>query len=172
MAAGVRASVASSTGPTLASASGGIVMNRDATPLGATSIPRPDATGTAYSWRKVMLLEVMSASSTSLLNRKIRLLSATAAGITVFFKDAGDSYVQPSLATKPTDSGSTDDAVPSGYTLLTTTPQLWDADPVVASSLGKNGHYVDLVAGVSHLYVSGAGNDIGLPNIEFSYDEG
>lgn len=170
MAATVRASYASGAGPTLATAETGATYNREETLAGTTApIPKPNATGTAFSWPKVFRLEVTASDSTSLSNLRHRIASAPSAGLKLWYRDDGTSY-QRSTAIAAADSGS-DDSTPAGYTAAPTSDTQYDAGPHAASSTGGKGDYLSYALGVSNLYVGGAGSAISLPNLILTYDE-
>jgi hypothetical protein len=169
MAATVRASYASSTGPTLGTAESGFKFNREETVAGTAPIPKPNATGTNYSYSKPLVLEVTTPDTTAISNRKLRRASAPAAGLTMWFRDDADTY-QRGNAVAAADNGTTDDATPSGYSAMPSSDTVYDAGSDTANS-GRSGDYLSTALGVSNLYVGGAGNAIALPNIVLTYDE-
>lgn len=172
MAAVTKINIAYGATPTTADAEAtGIKFNREDTPTGTTPIPKPTATGTNYSYAKTHYLNVESGGgSTSISNRKVRNASAPSAGLTVIWKDGVDTYAQ-ATAVLAADNTTTDDAVPAGWTLMSTTFATYDATSEAATNATRNGNYVLLGLGVSNLYGGGAGNAIALPNIELQYDE-
>lgn len=154
-----------------ANAETGTKWNREDTQTGVTPIPKPTAAGTNYSWYKMLALYCTAGGgSTSIANRKIRFASAPATGLTGSFK-AASTYVQATSGNKPTDNGTTNDAVPATYTALSTTFQTYAAASVAAANSTRNGDFAQVVIGVANNYVGGAGSAIALPNIEFQYDE-
>jgi len=170
MAAVVRASYANSTGPTLASAEGGWKFNREETLAGTTAIPKPTATGTAFSWSKPSRLEVTTLdAATSISNFRHRIASAPATGLKLWFRDDGATYARGN-ALAAADSG-TDDSTPAGYTASPTTDTVYDAASYSAGTTGGKGDYLSHALGVSNLYVGGAGSAIALPNLILTYDE-
>lgn len=155
-----------------ASAETGVKMNREDTQTGTTPIPKPTATGTAYSWIKNLSLYVTAGGgSTALSNRKIRMATSPSTGLTLDFKDGTNTYTQASSGNKPTDNATTDDAVPATWTGLTTSFQSWDNASAAATNSTRNGNLVQVICGVSNLFVGGAGSATALPNLELQYDE-
>jgi hypothetical protein len=170
MAAVVRASYASGAGPTLATAETGAKYNREETLAGTTApIPKPNATGTAFSWPKVMRLEVTTLDATSISNFRHNIASAPSTGLALWFKDDATTYTQVA-ALAAADAG-TNGATPAGYTVCPTTATSWDAGSYSASTTGGKGDYIRFALGVDNLYVGGAGSAIALPNLIFTYDE-
>lgn len=154
-----------------ADAETGIKFNREDTQTGTTPVPKPTATGTAYSWLKTGSLRVTSGGgATSLSNRKTRVASAPTAGLKLHFKDGGDTYAQSTSGNMPADAG-TDGAVPATFTEMSTTFQTWDATSEAATDSTRNGNLIIFVLGVDSTYAGGAGSAIALPNIELQYDE-
>ena len=172
MAATVRASYygASASEPAGATAETGITFNREDTQTGTTPIPIPNATGTNYSWLKNLALQVTTAAATAITNRKIALASNPSTGLTVHFKAAA-TYAQAATGNKPTDNATTNDAVPSGYTQMTTTAQVFDAASVSGNSTGRNGGFAQVLLGASNAFTGGANSATALPNMLMSYDE-
>jgi hypothetical protein len=170
MAATVRASIATGAGPTLASAEGGAKYNREDSLAGTSSpIPRPTATGTAFSYRKTFCLEVTGTDTTSISNRKIHFAAGITTGLAMWYIDLGDTYTQAAAAAD-TDSGS-NGATPSGYTAMPTSATLFDSGSDVTSGAGRSGDYVGVALGVSNNYAGGAGSAISLPTLTLTYDE-
>jgi len=158
-------------GPTLATAETGAKYNREETLAGTTApIPKPTATGTAFSWPKVLRLEVTTLdAATSLSNLRHRIASAPSAGLKLWFKDDAATYVR-STAVAAADAG-TDDATPAGYTTAPTADAVYDAASYSAGTTGGKGDYLSYALGISNLYVGGAGNNIALPTLTLTYDE-
>ena len=170
MAATVRASIATGAGPTLASAEGGAKYNREDTLAGTSSpIPRPTATGTAFSYAKTFCLEVTGTDTTSISNRKWHIASAPSTGLALWYKDLGDSYTQ-ATGNADTDSGS-NGATPTGYSAAPTSATLFDSGSDATSGTGRSGDYIAVCLGVSNNYAGGAGSAISLPTATFTYDE-
>jgi len=176
MAATVQAQFANSTGPTLTNAeSSGVTWNRDDTQTGVTPVPIPTATGTKYSYLKYLALVVTGTAATAISNRRLSLSTGAATGLFVFFKDQA-TYTQnngtqgASAGNYPADSGS-NGATPAGYTMASTSLQLWDNTSVSAGGTGKNGDYVQCVFGVDHTFVGGPGNATAMPGLTLTYDE-
>ena len=173
MAAVIRASYygGNAAEPAGVSAEGGIKWNREDTQAGATTnVPVPTATGTNYSWLKNLALEVTTVANpaTSITNRRIAIASAQPAGVTQHWKAA--AYVQAAVGNMPAASGS-NDAVPSTYTLVSTTPAVYDNAAVSGGTLGRNGSMIQVVTGVSFLFTAGGGSAHALPNLQLTYDE-
>ena len=172
MAAVVRASYVSGAAatPVFATAETGAKYNREESLAGSTTpVPKPNATGTAYSWGKVFALEVTTADTTTISNRRHRISAAPAAGLTLWFRDLAATYAQ---VTGPlaADNTTTNDAAPTGYTAAPTTNSAYDTAAVTAA-LGRNGDYLEYGLGVSNLYTGGAGTAIALPDLVLVYDE-
>jgi hypothetical protein len=173
MAAVIRASYfgGSAGEPAGASAEGGIKWNREDSQSGATTnVPVPTATGTNYSWLKNLALEVTTVANpvTSITNRRIAIAGAQLAGVTQHWKAA--AYVQAAVGNMPGAAG-TNDAVPSTYTLITTTPTVYDNNAASGGTLGRNGSMLQVVTGVSFLFTAGGGSAHALPNLQLTYDE-
>ncbi len=170
MPATLRLSYASGAGPVLATAETGIKYNREETLAGTTApIPRPVATGTAFSWPKVVTLEVTATDATTISNRKVHISGAEDAGLEVFYRDDGDVYTR-STAIAAADAG-TDGATPAGYTSAPTSATVYDAGSDSAGVTGRSGDYVSLALAVSNTYAGGAGSAIALPDVIVTFDE-
>lgn len=171
MAATVEIRIFNGAGPTGANAESGFTFGRDDSVASTARIPKPNAAGTNYSWYKSLGLYVTAGGgSTSLSNRDVYWGSAPAAGLTGHF-DPDASYVQATSGNKPTDNGTTNDATPASYTLMTTSAQAYDAASAAATNSTLNGQYCRVVIGVSNNYVGGAGPSIVLPDLKMEYDE-
>src|SRR5262245_65443429 len=113
------------TEPAGTNAETGIKFSRDDNQnTGGTPVPIPTAGGpgaTNYSWEKNLALEVTGAASpaTAITNRTIRLATAPTTGLQLHWKTG--PYAQPTNGTMPAPSASAKDAVPAGFTLMTTT---------------------------------------------------
>lgn len=167
MAAVVRASIFTGATPTAASAEGGAKFGRDEALASTTPVPKPTATGTNYSFPKVYALEVTTADTTSLSNRRINATGALPAGVTFWYRDDGATYVHGNAAPAST---ATDDAAPTGYVALPTTATAYDT-AVVTAALGRNGDYLSVVMGISNLYTAGANSNLDVPDVVLTYDE-
>jgi hypothetical protein len=155
--------------PTVVSAESGIGFARADGVAPATPVPKPVATGTAFSWPKWLHLEVTSGGgTTSISARTIKMSTTTATGIEMFYKDAGATYTQAST-NAAADSG-TQGADPAGYTPLTTSPQTWDASTVAATNATRNGNFVNVAIGLSDNFAGGAGTAT-LPSLLIGYTE-
>lgn len=171
MAATVEIRIFNGAGPTGANAESGFTFSRDDNVAGSARIPKPNANGTNYSWYKSLGLYVSAGGgSTSLSNKDIYWGSAPSTGLTGHF-DADASYVQATSGNKPTDNGTTNDATPAGYTLITTSAQAYDASSDAATNSTLCGDYCRVVIGVANTYAGGAGPSIVLPDIKMEYDE-
>lgn len=169
MAAVVRASYASGAGPTLANAETGAKYNREESLAGATTpVPVPTATGTAFSWGKVFCLEVTTADTTSISNKRHRISAAPTTGLALWFKDDGATYTRVTAAAAA-DAG-TNGATPAGYTAAPTSDTVYDAASVTAA-LGRVSDYLTYALGVSNNYAGGAGAAVALPSLILTYDE-
>jgi hypothetical protein len=171
MAAVVQAQQGTSTGPTLASAEGGVKFTKDdAINSGTTPVNIPSATGTNYSWKKSFALVVTSGGgSTNLSNRKVKVASTPTTGLHLYFHDQ-PTYAQAGSGDF-TDSVASNNAVPSTYTEITTTLQTWHAGSAAATNSTRNGDWVEVALGCGSDYAGGAGSAIALPNIQCQYDE-
>lgn len=176
MAATVRADFfgASGTEPAGSTAESGIVFNREDTKTGTTAVPIPTATGTNYSWRKNLGLNVTATAATTISNRRVYLSGAPTTGLYLFYK-AASSYTQASSGDAPADNTSSNGATPATYTALTATTlggaHVWHATGVSAGSTGRNGDFLVLLLGVGNNYSGGAGSAISLPTHTLAYDE-
>ena len=153
-----------------ANAETGIKFNRDDTATGTTApIPKPVATGTAFSWPKTLGLYVTAGGgSTTISNRRIKLSTAPATGLELHFNPE-TTYAQ-ATAVAAADTG-TNGSDPAGYTALTTSDQVWHATGEAATNSDRNGDLVLVALGVSNNYAGGAGTAIALPDIILTYDE-
>lgn len=155
-------------------AEGGIKFNRDDTLTGTTPIPIPTATGTNFSWIKNLALDVTTAGTTSISNRKIYFVSAPTPGLDGFYKAVvTGSYAQAASGNKPTDSGS-NGATPAGYTVLAQSQggaSAYDASSVSTATQGVNGSLAVCVLSVDFTFAGGPGSETALPNIQIAYDE-
>jgi hypothetical protein len=169
-AATVQAQIATGA-PTWANAETGVSFSLDDSATGTTPVQIPTATGTNYSWIRNLALRVTVAGTTSINNRRISMATSPATGLTLHWKQvAVASYAQAASGNRPSASGS-NDATPSGYTAMTTTPAVYDNTTVVTSSTGANGDMAVCVCGVSFLFVGGPGSATALPNLTMTYDE-
>lgn len=160
---------ASATEPAGVTAETGIKWNREDSETGTTPIPIPNATGTNYSWYKLLALDVTATAATNITNRRVSLASTATTGLFLYFQDQV-TYTQPSSGNKPTDSGS-NGATPAGYTLMSTSLQVWDNTSHSTGSSGRNGDFCQIAFGVDNTYTGGAGSAISLPNLTLTYDE-
>lgn len=181
MAATVQGQVGTGASVSWANAETGIKFNRADNATDTTAnIPVPTATGTNFSWRRILVLAVTGTSTTSISNRKVSQSGAPATGLALWYRSyAVASYVQTASGNMPPASGSNGatpavtgtPASPGSYTALSTTPTVYDSATVATSSAAPNGQLVEMVLAVDNLYVGGAGTAIALPNIVLTYDE-
>lgn len=178
MAATVKAFCANGAGPTNTTVdsadAGAIKWGRDDSLVSTTAMPVPTATGEKYSYLKYLFLDVTGTAATSLSNRRIALASGLATGLFLYFKDQAtytqNNGVQGSAAGNyPADVG-TNGTTPAGYTLMSTSNQLWDNTSVSAGSTGKNGDYAQCCLGADFTFVGGGGT-AAMANILTLYDE-
>lgn len=157
---------------TLANAEGGISYNLEDTATGTTTpVAIPTATGTVFSWIKNLVLAVTVAGTTTINNRRISQSGAPATGLQLFWKAvAVASYAQAASGNRPASSGS-NGATPAGYTLMTTTPSVYDAASVATSGTGANGGLAVTCIGCDFSFVGGPGSATALPSIILTYDE-
>src|SRR5215211_907421 len=135
-AAVVRVSIATSTGPTLSNAESGIVFNRDNTATGTSAtIPKPTSTGTAFSWPKVLVLEVTTVGTTTINNRRIHKAADETSGLELWYDEVGATYTQPS-GNAAADAGTNDASPGGGYGSLNTTATLYDNTSVATNPGG------------------------------------
>ena len=156
------------------SAEGGAKFNLEDTLTGTTPIQIPTATGTNFSWIKNFALDVTTAGTTSISNRRIYLASAPTSGMNVFYKSvATGSYAQAASGNRPASSGS-NGATPAGYTAMATSlggSTAYDASSVSTATQGVNGSLAVCVSSVDFSFAGGPGSATALPNITLTYDE-
>jgi hypothetical protein len=170
-AATVQAQFGNGSSVSWANAETGAKFSREDTLAGTTPIPIPTATGENYSWIKHFSLAVTGAGTTNISNRNIYQSGAASTGLYLYFvAQAVASYVQASSGTMPAGVG-TNNTTPATYTLMTTSPQLYDNTSVASSGTGPNGSMANCVLGVDHLFVGGPGNATALPSLILQYDE-
>lgn len=156
---------------------GVILIRTDAEASSTPPVTVPTTTGSSYSWVQQLALEVLVAASpaTTLSNATIKLSAPLATGLAVFFKSnaafldqTGGTQGPPDVATENAGAPST----PSGYTLVTTVAQVWDAmgTPNNGGSLGRKSTFLDLVLGVASGYTGSPGS-IALTNGLVAYGE-
>ncbi len=155
-------------------AESGFKFNRDDTLSGTTPIPIPTATGTNFSWIKNLALDVVTAGTTSISNRRIYAGSAPSTGLGLFYKSvASGSYAQAASGNLPSASGS-NGATPAGYTAMATSlggSTAYDASSVSTATQGINGTLAVCVLGVDFSFAGGPGNATALPTVNITYDE-
>ena len=157
---------------TLANAEGGVTFNlADSITDTTTPVAIPTATGTVFSWIKNLVLAVTVAGTTAITNRRISQSGAPATGLQLFWKAVTvASYAQAATGNRPASSGS-NGATPAGYTLMTTTPAVYDAASVATSGTGANGGMAVCCIGVDFSFAGGPGSATALPSIIETYDE-
>jgi hypothetical protein len=159
---------------TYASGESGFKYNREDTISGTTAVPIPTALGTRYSWLKWLCLSVTTVGTTNISNRRIQLAGSAMPGGTAIFFQGNATYAQAATGNMPPDNTTSNGpALPSGFTLASTSTQLYDGATVSSGSLGKNGNYCETVFGVDFTYTTpGAGSNVGLSDVRLIYDEG
>lgn len=174
MAATLQAQIANGAGPTNTNAETGIQFGRDDNISSTAPVPIPTSTGEKYSYLKYLFLDVTGTAATHITNRQIAWATGTTTGLYGYFKDQA-TYTQnngtqgASAGNYPADIN-TNNTTPAGYTLMSTTLQLWDNTSVSTGSTGRNGDYVQVVGGVDSTF-TGGGGAASLPSITLSYSE-
>lgn len=170
----------SGTEPAGVNASTGIVFSQSdaqAPAAGVAPVDKPTATGTNYSYIMLLAFEVIATAATEISQRMVFWESAPGAGTQVFFADQ-PTYRQPASGNEPNASGSDGPAVPTprgaddpgSYADITTTPQGWDATAVSAGSTGRNGDFVELIAGIDSTF-AGVTDQYTEPDLILEYTE-
>ena len=157
-------------------AESGIKFTQDQTVNGGSPpvpIPIPTATGTNYSYIKQLALAVTAGGgTTSLLNRRVAIAASPTlpTGIAMYFKGTG-TYANDTSGNSPAGVG-TNGAVPSTYSAVTTSNQVYDSSTVACGTgyPARNGEFCVLVLGVDNTFTGGAGQ-LALPNVLLVYDE-
>lgn len=80
------------------------------------------------------------------------------------------SYAQAASGNRPASSGS-NNSTPSTYTLMTTSPAVYDSSSVSSGSTGPNGSMAVCVMGCDATYTGGAGSNVSTPSVILRYDE-
>jgi len=156
---------------TWANAETGITFNLADSQTAVTPVAIPNTTGTNFSWIKNLVIAVTVVGTTSISNRTVKMSASAVTGLALYWKAvAVASYAQASSGNRPASSGS-NGAVPSGYTLMTTTASQYDNTTVSTASTGPNGSMVVCVLSIDNTYTGGAGSATSLPTIILSYDE-
>lgn len=140
-------------------------------------MPKPTATGTAFSWLKQFALEVTTQGGTTIGTLQVKMAQALTSGLTIGFLGHA-TYVDPTSGGGISDSGS-NGAVPSGYAAVTTSYQTYDSDTGISTNGTtpfRVGDFCRIVAGVDNTYAGGAGSAIsmvasGTQDILFQYTE-
>ena len=125
---------------------------------------------TVYSANKNFYLRITVAATTTttINNRNIKQATASASGFGLFWKANTGAYVQGSV---PAGSAANGPAVPSTYTQMTTSNVQYDNTNASSTATGKNGAYVQVVAGIdATVPATDAGSNI-QPVIDLTYDE-
>lgn len=173
MAATIQVRIGTGASVSYADASGGMGFNQEDS-LAGTSTPvqvPTSANTTNYSYIKSFVLYVTGTASTNISNRRVAWASNPPTGLYAFWKDVAQaSYAQAASGNQPAPGGS-NGAVPSGYTLLSTTPALWDNTSTSTGTTGAKGDLCVLVAGVGNNYTGGAGSATSMQTVNFLYDE-
>lgn len=182
MAATVRVSYYGGSGsePAGVTAETGVVFaltDTEAPASGTGPVTKPSVTGTTYTWIKQLAFEVTATAATDISARTIKWSGTPGTGTNLFWADQA-TYRQPASGNRPADSGSAGPAVPTpagsgapmAYAAVTTSPQTWDNASVSAGSTGRNGDFVELVAGVDNNYGGGSGQYV-EPDAYLAYTE-
>jgi len=170
-AATCQAQIGTGSSVTWANVEAGCKFNLEDNATGTTPIQIPTATGTNYSWIKNIVLAVTGAGTTTISNRRVSMATSPATGITLHWKGvAVASYAQAASGNRPASAGS-NGATPATYTLMTTTPAVYDSASVASSGTGPNGMMCVIVLGVDYSYAGGPGSAQAVPNIVITYDE-
>lgn len=154
----------------------GIAHNREdsraGTGIGA-GIPIPTTPQTVFGWPKLVALNVTTAGTTTISNRRIWLDSPPPTGVRVLVKGVS-AYTQPSDSGRPADIGS-DGGTPSGYTVVPSSTPLpvYDATAVSSAAVGRNGTFAQLVLAIDSTYGTDGGTSglVTLPGYRITYDE-
>lgn len=160
----------SASEPAGASAEGGFKYNRADSQSGTTAIPKPTSTGTAFSHVKQLALEVTASFASAITDRGIRWGSTPTSGLTLGFLGHATYLDQTGGTGAGSDSGS-NGAVPSGYTAMSASNQVYHAGSVSAGSTGRNGNFCRCALGVDNTYAGGAGSAIAVPDHIVQYVE-
>ncbi len=151
-----------------------IKFNRHDSIISTFPVPDPaTANSTSYSWYKSLYLYCDSATGagTTVSNRRIAYNGTLPSGCALVFKAGGATYVQATDGNRPTDvTTGTPPSIPTGWTQMTTTLQLYDSASVVTAGNTQNGQYVLVVLAVGTT-ASGGFSSTALPTIQLSYDE-
>lgn len=183
MAATVQIRAWDGAGPTshdVTSGTGTVSFSRaDAFNDTASPITIPGAGARRFSWLRYLTPYCSANAGTTLSNLKVSSASALAAGISGHFKTSGQATYTQNNGTQgvaagnfPADDAVTTGTAPTGYTALTTTPQVYDATGGVTVLNTKVGLYNQMVYAVDGTnYVGGGNASTALPNITYTYDE-
>ncbi|MDD4867963.1 MAG: hypothetical protein PHQ28_12855 [Mycobacterium sp.] len=159
----------------------GIVFSQSdaqAPAAGVAPVDKPTVAGTNYSYIMLLAFEVIATAATDLSDRMVFWESTPGAGTQVFFADQA-TYRRPASGNQPNASGSDGPDtptprgadVPGSYDGITTTPQGWDATAVSTGSMGRNGDFVELVAGIDSTF-AGMSDQYTEPDLILEYTEG
>lgn len=172
MAATTELKVVTGSGSGTAVLADALKASREDSKAGTTPIPVPTATGVNYSWLKNTYLDVtvVSSSAATISNRTVKQDTAAATGIRFFFKTAS-SYVQADNSNRPADTSGSNTAVPSGYTLLSTSPTQYDNTSVSSTILGRNGLFLLFVLAIDATSTASTSTNSSLPGTTVAYDE-
>lgn len=172
--AALQMQIATGTTPSWASAEGYSLMldEADSATALAPPVPAPSSTGTNFSWTKTLALAVTATGTTTISNRTVAYTGSLPTGVQLFWKAVAQaSYQQASAATQPPSSGS-NGATPAGYTLMSTTPAVYDSAGSSSGVTGPNGMLLVIVVGIDATYVGGAtASPISLPSLLLNYSE-
>lgn len=145
----------------------------------ASPITIPAAGARRFSYLRYLALYCSANPGTTLSNLRVFLASALAAGLSAHFLTGGQATYTQNNGTQGTAAGNypADDAVtsgtaPTGYTAMTTSPQVYDATGGVTTLNAKAGKYCQVVVAVDGTNYTGGGNaSTPISNITLEYDE-
>ena len=152
----------------------GFLFNRDDTRVGTTSIPKPTATGTNFSWVKSFQIEVTTHDSKTMTSVRVgKTVNEADAGTKVWLNVGNAAYTQASTppsatgdnnTTGPTLNGDVAVAMP----LITDPPAAYAAGPFTTNA--KQGNIVELSLGVD---VTNAqpGTNRTMPSFRWTWSE-
>ncbi len=156
-----------------ANAEGGLKFNKADTLTGTAPVTKPaTADGTAFSYIKCLGIKVTTADAAiNLSNYRVYLGSAPATGLVIAADLSSGAFIDQTGGTGAgADSGS-DGALPTGFTALTTTPQVYDSGSDSGSPTGRKGDFCNVVLAVDTTYAGSGGTGVSLPTLNIDFDE-
>lgn len=177
----IQVQVLHGSGPSLASAEGGVVWNRKDDESNTDRIPVPPAApGSNYSNYKSFKLVVTVVGTTSISNIGVRKNAAEPSGSKLFYGTVG-AYAQctgtaAAQGNRPADStsalaASPDPNTPASYTVVPTSFVMLDAGPYSTTTTGAKGSAIPICVGVSSAYAGGADSAAPQSSLIFQYSE-